>query len=554
MTATALDTLRQQLGDRYAIERQLGRGGMGAVYLARDRQLDRLLAIKVLPEEFATQRDLRERFLRETRTAAGFSHPNIVPVFAVEEREDVLAMAMGYVEGESLAERVTRAGPLTIRETVRLLDDVGYALAYAHGRDVVHRDIKPDNIMIERATGRALVMDFGISRVISTAIATDTALTRVGEVVGTPEYMSPEQASGDVVDGRSDLYALGLVAWFALTGTPPMSGASTQQVLVKQLTETLPLISIIRTDVPSALAEAIARCLRKAPSERFETAESFVESVDAVRQGEPDVPVPIRLFAQELAAVGPMLLLGAFATWLIWLFIIRVKGWHPFDALAQIVIVLAIMASRLLHVWQATRRVMLTGFSVDDVRRGLAALMDERAAARAMLRADPAFVRRRRILLVAAIAAMPLAFVAASLASGMRTQIGPNSWNVPPLGQMLFVLRSVLLGVGVVTLVRSPLRMPIGERLFRFTWLGPIGRLMLRRAQGRTETISGLPSGVHAAVSSRSVPASTMTPPPKLDSGQPPAALAPRLDALTARVEQLERWRDSARGMTDSGG
>src|SRR5215208_4417349 len=182
---TAMDTLSSRLGGRYVIERELGRGGMGAVYLARDVKLDRPVALKVLPPEFATQVALRERFLRETRTAASFSHPNIVPVYAVEETDDVLAYAMAYVEGESLADRVKRAGPLSVRETVRLLQDVGYALAYAHGRGIVHRDIKPDNVMIERATGRALVMDFGIARVISAPeVSPAEGLTRVGEVVG----------------------------------------------------------------------------------------------------------------------------------------------------------------------------------------------------------------------------------------------------------------------------------------------------------------------------------------------------------------------------------
>ena len=161
---------------------------MGAVYLARDLRLDRLVALKVLPAEYAVLPALRERFLRETRTAASFSHPNIVPVYAVEEAPDLLAYVMSYVEGESLGERVKRSGPLSIRDTVRLLQDVGYALAYAHGRGVVHRDIKPDNVMIERATGRALVMDFGIARVITAAPADvrQEGLTRVGEVIGTP--------------------------------------------------------------------------------------------------------------------------------------------------------------------------------------------------------------------------------------------------------------------------------------------------------------------------------------------------------------------------------
>ncbi|MFN9204496.1 MAG: serine/threonine-protein kinase [Gemmatimonas sp.] len=220
------------MAHRYRLDRVLGRGGMGTVYLAHDMRLDRPVALKVLPPEFAAVPDLRERFLRETRLAAGFSHPNIVPVFAVEEGEDVLAFAMGFVEGESLAARVAREGPLPQRELVRLLQDVAYALAYAHGRGVVHRDITPDNIMIERATGRALVMDFGIARAI-TPVSEARGLTRVGEVVGTPEYMSPEQATGEPLDGRADLYSLGLVAWFALTGRIAMDGDSTQRILVR---------------------------------------------------------------------------------------------------------------------------------------------------------------------------------------------------------------------------------------------------------------------------------------------------------------------------------
>src|SRR3954471_3085226 len=277
-----LTQLRAKLGDRYDIERELGRGGMGAVYLARDRKLGRLIALKVLPEDMAGTAGIRDRFLRETRTAASFSHPNIVPVYSIEEGEGLLAYAMAYVEGESLAERVKRAGPLTIRETVKLLQDAAYALAYAHGRGVVHRDIKPDNIMIERASGRAMVMDFGISRGIAAAPAGATqALTRIGEVVGTPEYMSPEQATGDNVDGRSDLYSLGLTAFYALTGRPAITGDTTGKILARQITEQLPPIQSIRTDVPQALADAIDRCVMKDPAERFQTGEELVETLDA---------------------------------------------------------------------------------------------------------------------------------------------------------------------------------------------------------------------------------------------------------------------------------
>jgi serine/threonine protein kinase len=241
------------------------------------------VALKVLPAEFAAVPELRDRFLRETRLAAGFSHPDIVPVFAVEEHADVLAFAMGFEEGESLTARVTREGPLAPREAVRLLQDVAYALAYAHGRGVVHRDIKPDNIMIERATGRALVMDFGIARTI-TAVPEQAGLTRVGEILGTPEFMSPEQATGDVVDGRSDLYALGLVAWFALTGRTVFTGESTQRILVRQLTEAVPPLDTVRPDLPGALAAVVDQCCAKEPADRFAAALTWVKTLSTVQE------------------------------------------------------------------------------------------------------------------------------------------------------------------------------------------------------------------------------------------------------------------------------
>ena len=189
---------------RFAIEHELGRGGMGIVVLARDLGLDRPVAIKLLPTALARQPHLRERFLREARTAAGLAHPNIVPVHAVEDHGDVVFFVMGYVEGETLGRRVSRAGPLPASEATRVLRDLAWALAYAHGRGVVHRDIKPDNILLDRGSGRALVSDFGIARVADAP----SSLTIDGHVMGTAQYMSPEQAAGESVDGRTDLYAL----------------------------------------------------------------------------------------------------------------------------------------------------------------------------------------------------------------------------------------------------------------------------------------------------------------------------------------------------------
>ena len=305
-----IEHVRARVGDRYRIERELGRGGMGAVYLAHDVRLERPVALKVLPSEYAILPGLRERFLRETRMAAGFSHPNIVPVYAVEEADDLLAYAMGFVEGETLAERVARGGALTARETVKLLHDVGYALAYAHGRGIVHRDIKPDNIMIERATGRALVMDFGIARTVVAAGAESAGLTRVGEVVGTPEYMSPEQATGEVVDGRSDIYALGLTAHFALTARTAITGDSTPRVLARQITEELPAIATLRADLPAGLAAVIDRCVAKVRDVRFQRAEEVVEALDAAQLAAPEIPLAVRMFAQDASTLS-LVIIGA---------------------------------------------------------------------------------------------------------------------------------------------------------------------------------------------------------------------------------------------------
>ena len=198
------------LAGRYSLERELGRGGMGVVYLAREVRLDRPVAIKLLPPSKTVDPKLRERFLREARTAAKLSHPNIIPIHAVEEIGEFVFFAMAYVDGETLTERVRRRGPMAPSEGARVLRDVAWALAYAHGQGVIHRDVKPDNILLE-ATGRVLVADFGIAGIVVGA----GGLVE-GEIVGTPEFMSPEQALGEAIDARSDLYSLGIVGYFTL--------------------------------------------------------------------------------------------------------------------------------------------------------------------------------------------------------------------------------------------------------------------------------------------------------------------------------------------------
>ena len=536
-SATELDAIRRALGERYTLERELGRGGMGTVYLARDLRLDRLVALKVLPAEVASQIGLRDRFLRETRTAASFSHPNIVPVYAVEQSDDVLAYAMGYVEGETLAERVARVGPLPVREIVRMLQDVGYALAYAHGRGVVHRDIKPDNVMLERATGRALVMDFGISRTM-THVVQATSLTRVGEVVGTPEYMSPEQASGDVVDGRSDLYALGLTAHFAATGRTAVTGDSTQKILVKQLTEAVQPIATARQDLPPALADAIDRCVMKEPSDRFKTAEALVEAIDAAQLSEPDIPLPVRLFAGELATLSLATLLGLFFLWIL----VTSAAAGSLDNLIIVVLILAMLFTRMLTTLSEARRLAVAGFSANDVVLGLSRVVAERASRREELRADAETVRRRRVTLGWSIAMLVMGLAMVKLAYGMRVQIGPHQYGNPPVGVALFFTGVSLLGTSVVLLLKSPFRMPPGERLFRLVWLGPVGHTFVRFA-GRS---------VRAGARGQAVRRSTVTPPsvrlaavvPSIPA-QPMNGGAPdRLGDLERRVKALEHWRD----------
>jgi serine/threonine-protein kinase len=536
---TSLDQLRSRLGERYRIERELGRGGMGAVYLARDLRLDRPVALKVLPSEFAALPALRERFLRETKTAAGFSHPNIVPVYAIEEAEDLLAYAMGFVEGETLAERVRRAGTLSVRETVKLLQDVGYALAYAHGRGVVHRDIKPDNVMLERATGRALVMDFGIARAITAAPAAGAGLTRVGEVVGTPEYMSPEQATGENIDGRSDLYSLGLTAWFALTGQPAMSGDSTGRILARQISETLPPMITVRPDLPPALADAIDRCLAKEPSARFASAEGLVETLDEAQLAAPEIPLAVRMFAQEASTLNMVLIGGGLFVFLL----VRSFLDNPnnLDNLVPLAGVLAILATRKLQTLSEARRLAADGFGPGEIERGLAAVMDERATRRLELRADERTRRARRRTVGWALGMLAMAVLLIRFAFTFRTQIGPRAYTTATPGVVLVLSGMALLGMSLVLLLRSPFRMPLGERIFRAIWLGPVGRTFLRVAAWGLGSTGG-----RAGASAPGMTRATRVPPPA------PAAPATAVDgagdriaALETRLAELERWRET---------
>ncbi|PCC71197.1 Serine/threonine protein kinase [Nannocystis exedens] len=280
-----LAELATALGRDYTIERELGRGGMGVVLLARDLRLERLVAIKVLPRERAADAAHRQRFLREARTAAKLSHPNIVPTLHADEAGAFAYFTMPYVDGETLAERVQSRGRLAPREVARLLREVAWALAYAHARGVVHRDIKPENILVERATGRVLVNDFGIA-----FEAQASRLTGDDHMVGTAAFMSPEQILGRELDGRSDLYSLGVVGYWLLAGQHPFEGAAAPTVLVKHATEPAPPLRTLVPEVPAGLAAAIDRCLAKEPDARWPSGEALAEALAAVEDELGGVP------------------------------------------------------------------------------------------------------------------------------------------------------------------------------------------------------------------------------------------------------------------------
>jgi serine/threonine-protein kinase len=271
---TLLEQLTADLVGRYWIERELGAGGMATVYLARDLRHDRNVALKVLLPDLAAAVGT-ERFLREIRTAARLSHPHILPLYDSGQAAGTLFYVMPLAEGESLRERLAREVQLPLEDALQIVREVAEALAYAHAQGIVHRDIKPENILI--SGGHAVVADFGIAAVLG---ATGSGkLTGTGMAVGTPTYMSPEQAAGERVDGRSDVYSLGCVLYELLTGTPPFTGPSVQAVVARHMADPVPSIRTVRATVPAALERAVLRALAKVPADRFATAWEFARAL-----------------------------------------------------------------------------------------------------------------------------------------------------------------------------------------------------------------------------------------------------------------------------------
>ena len=411
--------LQAALAGEYSLQRELGRGGMGIVYLARDVQLDRDVAIKVLPLHLARTAESRDRFVREARTAAGLSHPHIVPIHRVGEANGFVFFVMSYVEGETLGERLRTRGPLPPADATRVLREVAWALAYAHGRGIVHRDVKPDNILLEAGTGRALVTDFGIAHGGGNAEPESDA----GKIMGTAHFMSPEQGANESIDGRSDIYALGVVGYLAVSGRLPFDAPSVPALLVLQDTYSPPSVMRVAPGIPPGLAAAIDRCLHRDPAGRFPDGETMAAALAPTLDPRPVLPPMLRAW---IGATNPLLVpymgwsgvIGALtlANLVAW-----VTGNRP-DGPADIVLLAAIASLPLLpivgfHLNQA-RRQFRAGHTLTDLRSALEISQRERAETEALARKDEEGASHRVLRLATVASATWLAVTVGLLVQG----------------------------------------------------------------------------------------------------------------------------------------
>ena len=463
--------LQRALAARYDVEKPIGRGGMGVVYLARERALDRAVAIKVLTPDLSGDAACRRRFLREARTAARLSHPHIVPIFSVDESPEFVLFAMAHVAGETLAQRVARRGPLSVGEAARLLREIGEALAYAHARGVVHRDVKPDNILLDDVTGRALLADFGIAQVRRGGA--------VGQarILGTAAFMSPEQARGEPVDPRSDIYSLGVVAFYALSGRLPFEAITDAALLALHIAEPPPRLGSVAPAVPPRLAQIVDRCLAKDPWARFADAAGLVRAViEAVEP--PAAPLAVRAFVVRSAHLaGPAFVHEVFTG--LALFPAAVAGWLSGDAVLRalstgalgvaLLVPLAVALARVRHLLSAGqgREALVAALEIERGRR-----LEELAY---VYGAGPARFERA------------LSWIArAALAGAIGAVWALSTGRLAAVADFLPITAAAAGGTALlaalVARARTEQRIdPRGGRRLRF-WRGPLGRWLFRVA------------------------------------------------------------------------
>jgi eukaryotic-like serine/threonine-protein kinase len=297
--AANLAAVRRAVSAEYEVERELGRGGMAIVYKAREVELDRPVALKVLPPELAPVGTISERFKREARLAASLDHPNVIPVYRVGQTGGVMYMAMKFIDGRPLDAVIDANGALPLPVVLLVLRSAAHALAFAHEHGIVHRDIKGANILVDR-DGRVVVSDFGIARAVESS-----SLTATGNMVGTPHFMSPEQCAGKAVGPQSDQYSLGVVAYQMLTGTVPFDGDSIPEILQHHWWTQAPDASQARPDCPAALTAVVQRMLAKAPEGRFATTADLAAALEAIRLPDEAVHKGERLLREMVRAIAP---------------------------------------------------------------------------------------------------------------------------------------------------------------------------------------------------------------------------------------------------------
>ena len=356
--------VQEALAGQYSLERELGRGGMGIVYLAREVRLARQVAIKVLPPPLAASSLLRAQFFREAQTAAGLSHPNIVPIHRVDEAGGFAYFVMAYVAGESLAQRIARRGPLPPHQAARVLREVAWALTYAHNAGIVHRDVKADNILIETAGDRVFVTDFGIASLVRAS-----AEPGDGHVAGSVHYVSPEQIAGEPAEAASDVYSLGIVGFFALTGQLPFDAPTAGEVIAMHLRSRARSVTSLTPTVPPKLAQLIEWCMAKRPEQRPASAAALADAIDEAVEPPREIPAPLRVWLNETNRVEGWQVGGSLVFLAIGALPAAAASHSPlFGALIGTTSTVAIgVLPSVLRV----KRVIAAGYTIDDMRAAL---------------------------------------------------------------------------------------------------------------------------------------------------------------------------------------